>query len=317
MVRRNQLMVALVAVVLAVAWLVAGGTSGVRTQDQVSSKAPVGGTQDSPEMAAVRKTAEAFVKAFNAGDAKAVAGFWAPEGEYVGPDGEELRGRDAIEKSYIEIFQKHPKARMEIDVGSVRMLGRHTALEEGTVKVYLPGETEAGATRYTALHVHDDDGWRLASVREWVPDPAELVSLQDLAWLVGTWVAKGKDDEVRVTYAWDEDRTTLHGRYVVKKDGKEVSSGTQVIGKDPAQGLRAMLFDKHGAFGESVWSRDGSRWIVASNGSLPNGSEVLATNIVIPMGKDAFTWQSVERTADGVALPDLPPVRVTRVQATK
>ena len=51
--------------------------------------------------------------------------------------------------------------------------------------------------------------------------------------------------------------------------------------------------------------------------ALPDGSAVSATNILIPLGKDAFTWQSVDRTAAGTALPNTPPVRVTRVQAGK
>jgi hypothetical protein len=42
----------------------------------------------------VKKTAAAFTEAFNAGDAAAVAAFWTKDGEYVGPDGESLRGRD-------------------------------------------------------------------------------------------------------------------------------------------------------------------------------------------------------------------------------
>ena len=52
---------------------------------------------DSAEMTAVRKTADAFAKAFNAGDARAVAAFWTKDGEYIGPDGAEVRGRDELE----------------------------------------------------------------------------------------------------------------------------------------------------------------------------------------------------------------------------
>ncbi len=269
--RHRRVLAGLVALVTAV--LVIGSLSRSPAQDK-SAPAEQGGTKpDSPE-AAVRKTAEAFMRAFNAGDAKAAAAFWAKDGEYIGPDGEEVRGRAAIEKDFVDSFKKHPKARMEIQIGSIRVLGRHTVLEEGTITLHLPGETEPGQTRYSALHVLADDGWRLASVREWVPDAAELVSLQDLAWLVGEWVARSKEVEVRVTYSWGEDKITLRGRYLVKKDSKEVSSGTQVIGKDPARGLRSVLFDKNGAFGESVWARDGKRWIVEAGGSLP----VPATN---------------------------------------
>src|SRR5262249_17525410 len=145
---------------------------------------------DSPELAAVRKTAAEFAKAFNRGDAAALARFWTENGEYVGPEGEPVRGRKAIEKLYVEFFKENPKARLEVQVETVRLLGRSTALEEGTLKLRLAGEKKQSVSRYSVLHAREKNGWRMASVREWVPDPAESVSLKDLEWLVGDWEAK-------------------------------------------------------------------------------------------------------------------------------
>jgi uncharacterized protein (TIGR02246 family) len=274
-------------------------------------------TQDAPAIAAIRKTAGEFAEAFNKGDAKALAAFWTKEGEYIGPDGETLRGRDAIEKEYVEFFKNHPKAKIAVHVESVRLLGRHTALEEGMLKLLQPGEKEPGTSRYSVLHIREDDGWRMASVREWVPDPASLVTVKDLEWLIGEWVARSGETEVRTVYEWDTDKAILRCRYTLKKDGKVTSSGTQFIAKKPAGGLRSWLVDSSGAVGDSLWSRDEDRWVVEASGTLPDGSEVTAVNILIPVGKDAFTWQSTERTAAGSPLPDVPPVKVTRVKADK
>jgi uncharacterized protein (TIGR02246 family) len=91
----------------------------------------------SDDEAAVRKTADAFAKAFDKGDAKAVAALWTEQGEFVGPDGETLRGRKEIEKGYAEFFEKNPKAKLELRIESIRLLGKHTALEEGSVRVTL------------------------------------------------------------------------------------------------------------------------------------------------------------------------------------
>jgi len=33
-----------------------------------------------------------------------------------------------------------------------------------------------------------------------------------------------------------------------------------------------------------------------------------------PIGKDAFSWQSVDRTINGDEVPNIPPVKVTRVK---
>jgi uncharacterized protein (TIGR02246 family) len=287
------------------------------TQQATAKEAsgPQGGAKsEAAEITAVRKTAGEFTRAFNAGDAKAVAAFWTKNCEYVGPDGETVRGRKAIEKLYAEFFKEHPKAHLEVRVESARLLGRQAAREEGTLKLKLPGEQEPSESRYSVLHVLEKAGWRMASVREWVPDPAELVSVKDLEWLVGDWVAKGDGGEAHTRYAWDEDRAFLRCRYTLQKDGKVLAAGTQIIGKDPAGGLRSWLFDRSGSIGESTWTREKGHWVIEAKATLPDGSEMTATNILIPLGKDAFTWQSVERKAAGSELPDTPPVKVTRVK---
>jgi uncharacterized protein (TIGR02246 family) len=273
--------------------------------------------KESEGVAEVRKTAAAYTAAFNKGDAKAAAALWEEKGEYVGPDGETLRGRAAIEKAYVEFFKKNPKATIEVVVGSVRLLGTRSAVEEGTLRLRLPGEKEPGESRYSVLHVREDDGWRMARVREWVPDESERNALEDIAWLVGEWSAKTKDTELRARYAWDEDKKYLRCRYTLKEGDKTVSSGTQIIAREPAGGLRSWLFDGSGTFGESTWVRDGDRWVLEASGTLPDGTVLTALNIIIPLGKDAFTWQSVERTAGDTPLPDLTPLKVTRVKADR
>jgi hypothetical protein len=55
--------------------------------------------QETPDVAAVRRNAEAFAKAFNEADAKAMSACWTPDCEYEGPDGDKLRGRAAIAKA--------------------------------------------------------------------------------------------------------------------------------------------------------------------------------------------------------------------------
>ncbi|WP_439625276.1 YybH family protein, partial [Gemmata sp.] len=59
------------------------------------------------DRAAVQKAIDAFEEAFKKGDAKAVAGLWAAEGEYVSDDGTTLTGRAALEKAYTEFFAKN------------------------------------------------------------------------------------------------------------------------------------------------------------------------------------------------------------------
>jgi uncharacterized protein (TIGR02246 family) len=161
---------------LIAAAVIAIGTIGIGTmcawQTQEKAVATAGlpdeksDEKPSPDEAVIRKTATDFIKAFNAGDAKAVAMFWTKDGEYLQADGDELKGRDAIQKDFVDFFKSNPKATLEIDIKSIRFLGKYTAIEEGTTRIRLPGEKTPGESRYSVLHVRDDDGWHIASLRE-------------------------------------------------------------------------------------------------------------------------------------------------------
>src|SRR4249920_1257282 len=73
-----------------------------------------------PQEAAIQKTAEAFVEAFHKGDAKAVAAFWTPDGDYVDDTGRVLKGREAIEKSFAELFAANKGLKVRIDVANLK-----------------------------------------------------------------------------------------------------------------------------------------------------------------------------------------------------
>lgn len=271
------------------------------------------GSEDGPD-AGVRKNAADYTAAFNAGDAKAAAACWAADGEYTNPDGETHRGRDAIAGELAAFLKAHPKATVEVTIGSVRPLGRNASRAEGTVRTKSPGGAEPAAARFSGVFVREDDGWKIATLRNWVPDPAADATVADVGWLAGEWAARGEGGDLTITYRWNAEKTFLTGTYTLTKDGKPAGSGTQVVGTDPAGGLRSWLFDGSGATGESAWTRDGDRWAVGATGTLPDGSEVSAVNLLVPLGPDAFTWQATARTAGGAELPDEAPVKVTRVK---
>lgn len=264
--------------------------------------------------AGIKAATAEYVKAFNAGDAKAAAALWTADGEYVGADGEAQTGRAEIEKGLAEFFQANPKATAEVTVEKVRAIGRGTASCEGVVRVAVSGRDEVSESRYTALHVLEDGRWHAASVREWVDDPATEFDLKAMEWIVGTWTAKGPDGEVKLTYTWDANKVFIRCDYETVKDGKPVSRGTQVIGKNPGGGVRAWTFDSSGTTSDGLWVRDGSRWLSEATGTTPDGFEITSLNVVVPLSADAFTWQTTDRATNGVPLPALPPVKVTRVK---
>ena len=181
------------------------------------------------------------------------------------------------------------------------------------VQVKTPGEELPDESRYSALHVLEDGKWHTASVREWAVDPATDVSLKALEWLVGEWTAKGEAGELRITYAWDENKTFLNARYTITdKDGKAVTSGLQVLGRNPDGGLKSWLFDSSGATGHAVWVRDGTRWLSEVAAVLPDGTEITSLSIAVRVSPDSFTWQTTDRAVNGEPLPALPPVKVAQ-----
>src|SRR5260370_41043413 len=73
-----------------------------------------------PEQAALQKNAEAFVEAFHKGDAKALAAFWTENGDYTDQRGHKIKGREAIEKLFTELFAENKGLKLRINIDSVR-----------------------------------------------------------------------------------------------------------------------------------------------------------------------------------------------------
>lgn len=268
-------------------------------------------TSRTNDEAAIRKGMSEFIRAVEKGDAKAVAAAWTPQGEYISEDGTILRGRAAIEAAYTKAFAKKSKTKVEITIESIRFPSKDTAIEEGYAKSYKGNTEQPSSTRYSVLHVREGGRWHMAVLREW---PDEGVSLRDLDWLIGTWEAKTDDSLVRTVYSWDTKKNTMRCQITIQGKGRNVSA-TQFLLKDPRTGqLRSWLFDDEGGFGDGAWTRDGKRWIISASGVQGDGGELTATNILTPVDKNTFTWQSTERTLDGEELPNVPPVKVTRVK---
>jgi len=142
-------------------------------------------TQSNPSEAAIRATAEAFIKAFNAGDAKAVANLWTPNGTVADEQGNVVKGRKAIEEEYAALFKAHPTARMQVAIKSIDFPTPTTAVEDGMTQVVTTDNDPPAASRYTVVHVQEDGKWLMAGVREsTIPVASNFAQLQELGWLV-------------------------------------------------------------------------------------------------------------------------------------
>ncbi|MFO0864004.1 MAG: SgcJ/EcaC family oxidoreductase [Gemmataceae bacterium] len=287
--------------------VVAGMQVLVPALAQTSSKSPA---ESSPEADAIRRSVQSFVAAFEKGDAKALAAHWTEAGEYLSDDGETYRGRAAIEKEYAAAFAKRKgPVKAEAEVDSIRFPSKDTAIEEGHFKV-SNGKDLANVGKYTVLHVREEGKWLMALVREW---PAAGASLRELDWLIGSWKADREGVEVRTDYEWWKGKNFIRVQFSIKTKENNLS-GFQMIGVDAATGgIRSWAFDPDGSFGEATWTRDGKRWMQESASVLADGKTLAATNIFTPIDRDTFLFQSVERSINGEAAPEIAPVRIRRI----
>jgi uncharacterized protein (TIGR02246 family) len=269
------------------------------------------------DAAAMKKNAEAFTAAFDKGDAKAVAAFWTPNGDYVDETGRHMKGREEIEKAFTEFFSENKGLKVQIHSESLRFVTPEVAIEDGVTAVSEPDGGPPSRARYTVVHVKKDGKWMLSSVHDapYAP-PSNYDHLKELEWAIGDWTNESdKGETAQVSFEWAQNQNFINGTFAATVKNIEVRGGTQTIGWDPIKKqIRSWTFDEDGGFGEATWTRDDNRWVIKTELVLPDGKKVASTNIVTHVGADAITWQSKDRTVDGKPIPDVKEIKMKRVK---
>jgi uncharacterized protein (TIGR02246 family) len=254
-------------------------------------------TDHGADEAAIRANVAAFEKAYNAKDAKAIAALFWPNAQIVDKDGNATEGRAAIERVFADLFADSPQGTTEVKVQSIRFIGSDLALEEGTTKeTSAPGETPE-YDAYTVIHVKRDGKWLMALARdEEGQPPSSHEQLKPLSWLVGDWVDDAGSSVVHSSCRWSNDGNYLLQEFKLQLNGRNAMNVSQRIGWDPlAKSVHSWVFDSEGGYGESVWTRDGSNWVIKATGVRPDGTTASATNLLTPAGNDGYIWRSTDR----------------------
>src|SRR3954453_14099371 len=101
----------------------------------------VGRAEQSEDEAAIRKSDDAYVEAYNKRDAKALAALWSPEAVYVDPEtGEKFVGPDEIAKEFADTFASSKDAKLEVKANSIKFLSPNVAIENGAARIVRPKE---------------------------------------------------------------------------------------------------------------------------------------------------------------------------------
>jgi uncharacterized protein (TIGR02246 family) len=269
------------------------------------------------DQAAIQKTAEAFVEAFHKGDAKAAAASWTPDAEYTDISGRSLKGRDAIEQAFRQLFSEHKNLKIRIEGQSLRFVTPDVAIEEGISEVFGPDGSPPSRARYTSVLVKKNGKWLLSSSRESPSaSPGSAEHLRGLQFAVGEWSGRpDTGEEERIALDWAAGQNFLVGSFSTVAKDVPVSAATQWIGWDPlAKRVRSWVFDESGAFGEGSWTADGSHWTAKTILVLPDGKKASATITLSRVDADTISLRSTERSVDGKSLPDTKEIKLTRVK---
>jgi uncharacterized protein (TIGR02246 family) len=264
---------------------------------------------------AIKALLDAFIKAFDAGDADAAAATYTETAIVVEDRGEKVEGRAAIRGLYAGSFADNPGSKIAIRSDLLRFLGAETAIEQGRTTITPPaGRGAPEISRYTAIYIKHDGRWLQSVVRdEAAHDVTPHERLKELEWLVGDWVNESQDAVVSTTCKWAPGGNFLVRDFTMKTKGRPVLSGSQRIGWDPlSHRFKTWIFDSEGGHGEGHWTRTGDQWVIKLEGVNQDGKPVSATNIVTRLGKDRMGWQSTDRTLGGAAIPGIDEFIVVR-----
>ncbi len=260
----------------------------------------------SPLEQALQRESEATVKAFNAGDAAALAAMFLETGELVDEAGTVHAGKGVITELFAGFFRRFPKSTLEMLVTSSRPVGETLAVEEGQRRI-TTADGETAQVRYVTLRSKQGDRWPIASYHEFTDDPlpGPQEMLQSVSWLVGDWVDEGPDGRTAISFRWSDDGNFLLGDYTMSAAGAGESKSVQRIGWDPATGqLRSWTFDSDGGFTEGRWDATDAGWVVKSAATMPDGVTGFATLMISVKDTDHFVVRGTDRIVGGVEEPD-------------
>jgi uncharacterized protein (TIGR02246 family) len=276
---------------------------------------------DPKDLAAIQKNAEAFIAAFEKGDAAAVAALWAPDGDYTDQSGRTLKGRADLLKALQHAFALNKGMKLRINSASLRFLTPDVAVEDGTTEVIPPDGGPPSSSRFTNIHVKKDGEWRFGSVRTSAAAPSgNYQHLRELEPLLGEWAEDpskngSRGEEERLSFTWAEGQSFVVGTFAKSFRGRPLANAKQWIGWDPvAKNVRSWMFDASGAFAEGTWAQDGNRWVIQLHSTFPDAKKGTATFVLTRVDADTLTLQGKGRSVDGNALPDSQVVTLKRTK---
>lgn len=266
--------------------------------------------------AGLRKAAESYAAALQAGDLNAVLALWSADADFVNEDGQTIKGREAIGALYKESINEFKNGKVTAKINSIRFLTSDVAVMDGNVEFTGKDGTVDG-NHFSAVWTRTGGKWTIASARDLPDTPAEMADrgMTELKWLIGDWAAESGETKIKLSVKPDLGNKFLRMEFNIS--AKEAITVVQYVGWDPTEGaIRTWTLDSRGGFGSGLWTRDASVWLGETSGVLPSGQVASAVAYMRMNGPNSFVWQATEREVDGQPIPDNE-IKYTRVAATR
>jgi uncharacterized protein (TIGR02246 family) len=279
------------------------------TDPQNGKKAEVA-TSTAPSEVEIRNLLKAMTNAYNQADVKGLAAVFTDDAVLFNPDGEEVRGRDAIGQHYGEAFDIGPTCKIVEEVEEVHFVFPDVASVIGHFHLDDEKGTALFSGRYSLIAVRKQNQWKLAELRDLANASRDTADkggpLRELEWLVGDWIDEGEDGKGASTVRWAEGQKFLVRKYSIQVAGEPGRSGTQWIGWDPqAKQIRSWVFDSEGDFGHGEWTRSDKAWIIKASGVTGDGLTTSSTEVIERINKDSLKLRSTDRVVGTEQLPDI------------
>jgi len=241
------------------------------------------------------ESAQAFVDAYSNRDAKAIGELFTEDAEFLDEFGEMTKGREAIIEMFQDVFDTGAQAMIEqIHIDRVKPINESVVFETGEIVAsdYLNGPVYRNG--YVAIHLKGDDGkWRINTLKDRPREEGNRRDqLEQLSWLVGSWVNEDDESVVHTDCEWSEDGNFLLRNFTVETYDGRTLKGVQRIGWDAKQKkLKSWTFDSEGGHLTGEWTRDGNRWLLVNSGVNAEGKSVSGTAVYTVIDEEMITWQ--------------------------
>ena len=272
--------------------------------------------EPSADEIAIRENIAKYVESYNRRDSKTMSTMWSPDAVYTNSlTGDGIVGQEAIAKQFDYEFAGAEDAQLVVVVESIEFFSPNVAIEKGSATVSY-SEHPPEETTYTVVHVKRDGKWLIDRVSEAPVPPAahsNYQHLKDLEWMIGRWIDQDESATIQTDCQWTKNRNFITRAFAAVVGDQVDMSGMQVVGWDPAaKQIRSWVFDSEGGFGESTWAKKEAQWFITTKGTLPDGRQYSAVQVITPVDDDSFTWQSTDRQVGGEILPNVEEVLIVR-----